>query len=322
MHEDATGRPTDTTVLRRVRVDLIQGRLTVEGADVSEARIEAHYADDRPEGDPDARDPIADGMLRVTRVSDELRVHTPRGGWLDTFRGRGREVAVDVRLIIPRDASLGVDVVQAAVRTTGCHGGQVLRGVTGSVEVLDAAGSLDVRTVSGDVRIAGTTLAPRVATTSGSVAVTSETLQGLRATTVNGDLTITGSLSVDGEHSVESISGDLRLVSSDVALEVRTTSGHARSGTGVRRVADHGRIRLVAGDGSASMRFRSVSGDASLDGSVHAAGATASERASDEPHLDDPFPSDPLLASLEALARGEITVDEADLELGARYDRP
>ncbi|MBX3031293.1 MAG: DUF4097 family beta strand repeat protein [Chloroflexi bacterium] len=330
MAETRTGeRRAGSDILQRVRVDLIQGRLEVVGADVDDAHVDARYVG---AGIGESSDPFMDGALDLVRDGGELHIRAPRGGWRDAIgmRGRGRRVALDVRLVVPRDASLGIDVVGVHVRIAGCRGGQVVRTVTGSVAITDASGAVDVRTVSGDVHITGTRLAPRVATTSGGMTITGDTLTGLRATTVSGDLLVTGRLDADGEHAAESISGDLRLrASSGISLQVRTTSGRARAGATVRRVTDEGATRLVVGDGRASMRFRSVSGGASLEvldgGPPDVVGRNVQPsdggtgRPAGSPKAVVELAPDPLLASLEALARGEITVDEADRWLEARH---
>jgi hypothetical protein len=69
--------------------------------------------------------------------------------------------------------------------------------------------------------------------------------------------------------------------------------------------------QLVAGDGSARLRFRSLSGD--LEFNTHGARDTSQHSAS-EPAQDEPETAD-ALDVLRALERGEIDVDEASRRL-------
>jgi hypothetical protein len=93
-------------------------------------------------------------------------------------------------------------------------------------------------------------------------------------------------------------------VAGGLALELTTVSGDVACSHPDRRSGDGRRDPLVIGDGAARVAVRTLSGDVVVRGAPETPGGGAGE------------PTDPAaLAVLEALARGEIDVAEAERRL-------
>jgi DUF4097 and DUF4098 domain-containing protein YvlB len=283
----------------RCHIELRDGSVTVEGTDGPDATLEIRT----PSGGVVPEDALVveeqDGELRI-RPADSGRTG-PR--WLSV----GRFARLAVRLTVPRTAAVTIESVGADVLIAGCRGGQVVSTVTGDAVIARAGGLVTVRTVSGSVDVAGTTLGVQASTTSGRMRIVAGTLEALQLRTVSGRLDVTGRLATGHDHRLESLSGDVSVTTpGGASLTARTISGRLIADTGARRELRHGMTVLTTGDGSTPVQVTTVSGDIRL-------GAAAAETRDEA--LGDPDAPDPVLAALEALARGDISIDEADRRL-------
>jgi hypothetical protein len=283
------------------RIEVPEGSVTVEGVDGPDAWLDLR-GPGRSEGGTVDTDALVverhDGVL-VVRTADPRR----RTTWL----ARVGRVRVVVHLRLPRSAALEVETVDAPIRTSGCQGGQALSTVTGEVDVREARGAVSVRTVSGPAAVEGAHLDVRAATTSGHMRVHGSPIDGLQLRSVSGRIEIEGRFAAHNEHRAESLSGSVTVrTPGGASLEVRTVSGRLIGEGAVRRVSDRGAPVLVAGDGTVPVSVTTVSGDVRLIATA-AASVTGGHAA--------PAGGDPLLEALEALARGEISVEEADRRL-------
>jgi hypothetical protein len=262
--------PNGTVSIRTVR-----GSVRVRGTDRDEAHVEARYA---YRGD-EAADPEQDGVLNVTRKPGELRIEVDEtSGGLGTALGvllRGSRPAVDFDVTMPRGAVLRLAGVSADLDVRGVRGAQEIRTVSGDVSMDDVAGRISVQAVSGDVLIRGAVLSLDGSTTSGDLSAVAERFESVRARSVSGDLRLNGRLDPAGEHAIESISGDLELYGSG-GMTVRMTaiSGSINSELPHRREPNGGRRAIVVGDGSATVSFRTMSGDLNV---MRATGSGAPE---------------------------------------------
>jgi hypothetical protein len=103
------------------------------------------------------------------------------------------------------------------------------------------------------------------------------------------------------DHRIETLSGDVRITSDGLWLDARTISGRLVADGAARRASRGGTTALVVGDGAVELHVATVSGDVHL--------------ASSDSHSAGPQSSDPMLEALEALGRGDISVEEADRRL-------
>ena len=309
-----------TLVLRTVR-----GSVRVRAADQLEARVEARYV---ATGEAVAADPESDGVLRITRNPDELRIEADDTGAgllnsLGKMFGGGRP-RIDFDVTLPPTATLRLSGVSANLDIRGMRGDQEIRTVSGDVSLIDIAGQLTLQSVSGDTSIQGAHVDLRATTTSGDLDARIAHFSGTRVRTVSGDIRLTGTFDAGPDHSVESISGDLQVLPENgVTANLTSVSGSIQTDLPNQRESGRGRRTVVIGDGAASLNFRTMSGDLSIGRSL--AGSTAGKNSAPpaEPvtssgssgaHEPDavpvPAPHDQLDV-LRALERGEIDVETA-----------
>lgn len=267
----------------------VAGSVRVRGTDGDEAIVTARSSSGRGEALP----------LSVHKTDGGLRIEVEQKSFeiLGRALGRGHD-GIDFDVRIPASARVEINAVSADIEARGLAGEQTYKTVSGDVAVDGHGGRVSVTTVSGDVTLAANeSLEPTLTTTSGDVIIRAPLLSALKLRTVSGDAELRAGFASGPVHSVDSLSGD---------LDVRSESGLTID---VKRGLDMGTgsgTRLVAGDGSAQLRFRSLSGDVHLDGGAADAGPAGSA---------EPAPRVDSLEVLRALERGEIDVDEATRRL-------
>lgn len=205
-------------------------------------------------------------------------------------RSWGGPEPTDLVLRVPRRAELDVTGVSSDIRIDGAGGATLsVESVSGDVQVKGEVERLDLVAVSGDVEFRGSARRSNVENVSGDVEL--EGLEGeLEVSLVSGDVTLDGGVfdlgrfeSVSGtlelrlevrdggRLSVETMSGDVELfVPANQAAEFRaqTFSGDIRSqfGSPQREKTGPGtRLNHVAGEGRATIRLESFSGDVRIE---------------------------------------------------------
>jgi hypothetical protein len=282
----------------RCHIDLREGSVTVEGTDGPDAWLDIRTA---------SGESVPDDALMVEEQDGELRIRAASAGTGLRWLSAGRHARLAISVGLPRTAAVAIESVGADVRITDCRGDVAVSTVTGDAAISGAVGRMSARTVSGSIDLAGTRLDVQASTTSGRLRIIAGTLDSLQLRTVSGRLDVTGRLAVGRDHRMESLSGDISITTSGGASVVaRTVSGRLRAEAGARKELRHGVTVLVTGDGSAEAQVTTLSGDIRL-----AVGAA-------DPPRDAAAESvglDPMLEALEALARGDISVEEADRRL-------
>jgi DUF4097 and DUF4098 domain-containing protein YvlB len=207
---------------------------------------------------------------------------------------------VDFDVALPRRASIWLVTVNGAIEVSDLAGATHLRTVSGASTLSRMSGRITLEAVSGDVRVAGSTLEVEGSTASGDMIVEADSLGGLRLNAVSGDLLLRGVLLPGRPHRVDSVSGDLLLATpGGVTVAMRSLSGSVRSTVPVRDQQRNGERLVTVGDGAAELVFRTVSGNLRLEAPEPGPVTEARDADADT------------LATLRALERGEIDVDEA-----------
>ncbi|MEX2548433.1 MAG: DUF4097 family beta strand repeat-containing protein [Chloroflexota bacterium] len=263
----------------------VSGDIRLRGNDGEEVVVNARW-----EGGGDDR-PLP---LVVRRSETSLHVDTDeQRGWL-SFRHSG---AIGFDVSLPAGARVDINAVSADIDAHGLLGEQTYKTISGDLEIVDAGGRVSATTVSGDIELIATQpVEANVATTSGDASLTAPTFQPVRLRSVSGDMNVVGGFAPGPQHTVESVSGDLT-IETTTGLTVDTKRGLDFT------KKDH--KPMVSGDGSANLRFRSLSGDARLSGFT--GGAT--------PPPQPSMSNADSLEILRALERGEIDVEEASRRL-------
>src|SRR3990172_853113 len=280
--------------------------------------------------DPDDA-PLLD-RFEVEAGEGVLRVRSPRGVFLGLDVGRrfgwgGGVGELDLVVEMPSWSRLELATVSGDVHVAALRGQQRYKSVSGDLELEDVAGPIEVDATSGDVSLqAAAPVALRLRTVSGDVSAKAPLIRRLDATTMSGDIRVEGAFEAGQEHSVETVSGDTRLVTaSGLTIEARTVSGGISSDTPHRTGGAPGRRAIILGDGKAHQGFRSLWGalqtpgrgpptampqGAAWRGAIEAPTPAAPADASDEARLE----------ILRALGAGEIDVVEASDRLAPLDD--
>ena len=203
----------------------------------------------------------ADWLPLTVRQSDgalaiDVEKRSPFGMFGSFF---GVNDGLDFEVTVPRAARVAINTVSADVKAHLLSGEQTYKTVSGDIEIDPEGGRINVTTVSGDIEARASEPAEmNVNSTSGDVTVRGPMLNQFEARTVSGDIDLEAGLAAGPLHTIETVSGDLSIESpTGVTLEVK-------GGMGLRHGGSRG---YVAGDGSAQVRFRTLSGD------YHVAGA-------------------------------------------------
>lgn len=277
----------------------VSGDVEIRGADTDEARV---IADSTGHGHM---------PLVVRRSEGGLHIEVEQKGF-DLF-GRGKSnTSIDFQVELPRMARVEINGVSSDVGARGLAGEQTYRSVSGDIAVDGHGGRIALTTVSGDAKLrSDEPMSANLTTTSGDVDIATPLLDALQLRTVSGDIEIKAGFAAGPIHSIESISGDVSLEPlSGLTVEVKRGLDVA-SGAGRQH---------VAGDGSARLRFRSLSGDFRFHSHAarHASAETqqpVEEAAAESPPAEDEAHREDALAVLRALERGDIDVEEASRRL-------
>jgi len=323
-----------------VSVSVEADDVRIRGVDGTEARVVA------PADGAGIETHAAPGRLTVRTAGGAL------GSFLGVRiggRGFGVHVSGTIELEVPRDARVEVSSAAGDVILRDVLGGATVRTASGDVSVKRAAGRIAVNVASGDVTILGAEpVSLDVHSVSGDVRARAPRFDRVAIETISGDAELGGAFGAGAEHVITTVSGDVELaVVGGLTLAVKTVSGDVECDHPDRREGDGRRRPLVIGDGAARLAVRSMSGTVEIRAgrAVPVAGTPASDRpepfgfdgtparppASPARPAPPPAPAQPrppmpspvgggdpdatTLAVLEALARGEIDVVEAERRL-------
>ncbi|HLA72420.1 MAG TPA: DUF4097 family beta strand repeat-containing protein [Steroidobacteraceae bacterium] len=254
-----------------VIISNVSGSIDVRGWDRNEVQVTGHLGEDVERLD-----------LTTSGGRTIVKVVLPRGSSNDG----DAEISVQV----PKNCSVEVSAVSADVSSQGVLGTQRLKSVSGEITADISGDDSEVRSVSGDLTVRGTgkPISLRANSVSGSLDLTNGagkldvvTVSGdarvqmgetseVRGRTTSGDLELRAKLTRDGRVDVEGVSGEitLRLVApGGLSTEIESFSGDIEGclAGSVERVSKYGpgtrlNLRTVEG-GGARVRAKTLSGD-------------------------------------------------------------
>ena len=248
-----------------LQVNTSSGDLDVRGIDGESVRITTQ--------DPDEAYVLDQYVVEAGDGS--LHVRSPRGGQIEVNIGSfkwGRRIGsgggTDLVIEVPHGARVEFGTVSGDLNVSGLDGQQRYKTISGDVELDDVEGAIDFDGTSGDVRLmASGMVSLELRTVSGDIAARAGVVEALALQTMSGDMRIEGALAPGHEHTIETVSGDTRIItSSGLTIEARTVSGDIRSDVPHRTGGESGRRSIILGDGRARLGFRSLSGDLQLTG--------------------------------------------------------
>jgi hypothetical protein len=303
-----------------LKVRLPVGEIAATGTDGDQVRV--RELDGRP----------LDDLFRIESSADRLELLAPDRFSLDQIFSfaSGRRFRGRIAIELPRGATVEIEGASATIVLTGLTGRTRIRTASGDINLADMAGDLQVDSASGRVRIAaGDDIALRVRTISADVSVSAPRLTRLEAGTTSGDIKLDAALGGPGPWSIDTVSGDARLVGrSGLTIRGRTVTGDVRSDLPHRSETSGGARLLIVGDGATPLAFSSVSGDLRVVQARPVSASALAATTTDRAPADGPARSfrpvaaigaddDARMAVLRALERGEIDVTEAADRLAA-----
>ena len=282
------------------------------------------------DGDP------ADHFL-VERGEGSLALRAVKGLRIRVGKGHGSGRS-RLEVQVPRMATLVVESTRADVTGEDVAGEQRYQTVSGDIDLDRVRGLVTIDAVSGDVRLnASGALRLRARTVSGDLAARAGRLDETIIATTSGDVSIAGELTPDGDHRIETVSGDTLLaLVGGARIELSTVTGDIDANVPHRTEGGRDRRVLIVGDGRARLSARSMSGDVRIvrprpfesgpDGAAEPVSPAPPAPPAEPGSTPSRDPSDAAIAAayeearlgiLRSLERGEIDVVEAGRRLEA-----
>ena len=244
----------------------------------------------------------------------------------------------ELEVEVPRGAGVSVDTASADVVGRGLIGSKHFHTASGDLTLDEILGELEIEAVSGDTTIsADGSLVVRARSISGDFRLRAPKLERFEMSTTSGDIQLDAEMAGSGPYAIKSISGDVRLVTrAGLQVEAQTITGDLSSAIPHKTETLPGKKLLIVGKPVATLTFKSVSGDLEI---VEPREGVATHRAvaPDAPSKSIPVdapaaptppapPTPPTpragamtssMQILEALERGEISVEDASRQLAA-----
>jgi hypothetical protein len=261
-------------------------------------------------GDPE-RTEVKIAQAEDGKVKAEVKLHE---GWRLLSGSKPCQVTFTVH--VPPKCSLQASGVSCSVNVHDLEGNFEISAVSGEVALNALAGPLNLNTVSGDV--AGGQIRGNLhfSTVSGNVRLKESHLPEVKGHTVSGDVALQTALA-DGPYTVDSVSGDVRLVvpvDTHCTAQVSAISGqvHTAFPQSSSRRSNGSHVVEIQG-GGVPVKLHSVSGDLWIGPAQGEIPAPAQPAQPAQPVK----PAGPSRKEvLDRIERGEITVEEGLKLLG------
>jgi Toastrack DUF4097 len=228
-----------------------------------------------------------------------------REGW--RVLGFSKPCQVNFTVRVPLKCAVQASGVSSSLNVHNLEGNFEISSVSGQVTLNELSGPVKLNTVSGDVDGGSLRGELHFNTVSGDVRLKKASLPAVTGHTVSGDVALQTQLA-DGPYSVNSVSGDLRLI---VPVDTRCTA-HVSAVSGKVRTAfpqtayhrsNGSHVAEIQG-GGVSVKMHSVSGDLWIGPAEGETPAPAKPEQPAQPARPD------RKEILDRIERGEITVEE------------
>ncbi|MHB8646408.1 MAG: DUF4097 family beta strand repeat-containing protein [Thermomicrobiales bacterium] len=245
-----------------------------------------------------------------------------------------------------------VQTASGDIRAHVLSGGVRIQSASGDVTLERGDGGLTIQTASGDLELDHITGTLEVSTASGDCQVRASALASCRARTASGDLHVATPLAPTGEYDFSTVSGDLLLLVPEetrMTVAMKTVSGDLSCALPATSDGGKRSRTLTVNGGGVPVRVKSVSGDCTIRAAgtdlpplpatraaTHAVPIPSAPPAPPAP-LVTPTPTmqvaerttqpdaaaddfSETLAVLQAVERGELTIEEAMEKLATLED--
>ena len=263
-------RKVNASANGEVVISNVSGTVDVRGWDRNEVQVTGHLDDD-----------VERLEFETSGGRTVIKVIVPRGGSHDS--------SATLEVQVPRMSTVEVSAVSADVSSRGVLGTQRLKSVSGEVTADVSGSDSEIRTVSGDltVRGSGKPISLRVSSVSGSLDLSNGagkldvvTVSGdarvqmieaseIRGRTTSGNLDLRTRLTREARVELEAVSGDLtiRLPGTEgLSTDIESFSGdiHGCLAQNVERVSKYGpgvRLNIRTVESGSYVRAKTLSGD-------------------------------------------------------------
>jgi hypothetical protein len=215
----------DVDNIRRVKVSLVAGQVSVLAHDESYVRVEVHSVKGKD--------------LLVQVAGDTLEIDHAQLRWdnfIEVFRSFRGSARTDVTITVPRDIVLKFGVVSASALVSGLTHDATISTVSGEIVVDNVRGDLQLNAVSGELSVRNHTGSIAAHTISGDITAsgeisrfTGDTVSGdvfldltgvpdvVRVNTVSGGVTTRLENGVPTQYKINTVSGRLQLDNSEIS---------------------------------------------------------------------------------------------------------
>ncbi len=255
-----------------VEINNVRGEVRVEGWDRDAVQVRGEL-DDLAEG----LEFTVDQKLTLVHVrmpdrdinrgdGSDLTVRVPAGSRVEVS---GVSTDFEIESI---GGGLEVQTVSGDVDARSVTGQDFVRSVSGDIDLADGSGPTSIRTVSGDTVARIKAAEFNYSGVSGDADIVLGAVSSLQIESVNGDVAVATSLAEKGRIQVKTINGDLVLLLRG-EINARVDAGTGPGGDIVNGLNDTPpeesfasayRLSLTLGDGSGSIRAKTVNGDIEL----------------------------------------------------------
>jgi DUF4097 and DUF4098 domain-containing protein YvlB len=231
-----------------VRAHLLNGSITVKGADVKEILVEAHAREEGREGRGEGRrDGAADGMKRIPMTSTGLNIEAENNQVRISTDAIQR--TVDVTVTVPLHTSLSLKTVNDGnITVTGVDGELDIDNVNGEVILKNVSGSVVAHALNGKVLATFNRIDPQ---------------KNMAFSSLNGDIDVTFPADLKANVNMRTDNGE---VYSDFDVQLTATAPQqvvedGRSQGGKYRVKIDKAVRGRINGGGQEIQFKNFNGN-------------------------------------------------------------
>ncbi|MGR3810941.1 DUF4097 family beta strand repeat-containing protein [Jiulongibacter sp. NS-SX5] len=230
-------RPGDEGLLK---VGLVTGSITVEGADINEVRIVSSLKKDTY-----TEEKRSNGMRRIA-AGDNYEISAEERDNTVSVRAGNPNKKIQLKIMVPRNFNLKLSTVNSGdISVTNVTGNMELGNVNGDIYMKNVGGAAVTNTVNGD--IIGT-----------FKAVTNDSPMAF--TTLNGDVDVTFPKNFSGDIKVQSQRGDM-YTDFDMDMSLSSPEVKRTEINGVQKFHKGGWTRGKIGNGGSEIMMKTMNGD-------------------------------------------------------------
>jgi DUF4097 and DUF4098 domain-containing protein YvlB len=261
----------------RINIDVMDGRVTIEGWDKPQVRIVG-------------KAPINEHNFTFKTSGSNTKIeHTGEHGFWNSHRGRG---SADFTVYAPRNSRFRVESksaefmlknINGQVRANSMSGDIMLQGgrgsidlqsVSGNVIVNGASGRLNLASISGNIEADGSAEEFEAQTVSGNINARIGKSNSIDLASVSGDIDLNVFLAEDARLDADTVSGDIEIMFESETINASFDIDTGPGGDVRNRLSDHkpkkefsfsGSMRFKLGNGDSSVNLETMSGTIEID---------------------------------------------------------